>query len=97
MTHTLQDGRIANIECAIQGCSTRCLGIPAKLLKIGDKMMWNGGGYTTVEAIEFSKTGKTMVVQERSHSNGKLYSRKFGNIESRGVVIIENGTYAYVK
>lgn len=97
MTHTLNDGRIANIECTRQGCSTRCLGIPAKDLKIGDKIMWNGGGHSTVEAIEFSKTGKTMVIKERSNYDGKLYDRKLGNIENRGMVILENGKYAYIK
>ena len=51
-------------------------GIQAKDLKIGDILMWNYGGKTEVKYIEFSKTGKTLKIIERS--DGKDYNRKLG-------------------
>ena len=40
-------------------------GIKAKELKVGMKIMWNGGGTCEVVNIEFSKTGKTLIATEK--------------------------------
>lgn len=37
-------------------------GIKAKNIRIGDELVWNFGGTSKVIAIEFSKTGKTLII-----------------------------------
>lgn len=49
-------------------------GIKAKNIKVGDELVWNYGGTSKVVAIEFSKTGKTLIVT--TEYNGELYERR---------------------
>lgn len=49
-------------------------GITAKNIKVGDVLVWNYGGTSTVVAFEFSKTGKTLKVT--TEADGELYERK---------------------
>lgn len=50
----------------------------AKNIKVGDTLVWNYGATSTVKAIEFSKTGKTLTVTTISNSDGKEYQRRLG-------------------
>lgn len=59
---------------------------PANELKIGSKLMWNGGSIFEVISIEFSKTGKTLNIIEKG-SDGREWNRKLRS--DRLVVIVE--------
>lgn len=51
-------------------------GIKSKNLKVGDVLVWNFGGTSTVKEITFSKTGKTLVIVEEF--KGQDYTRRLG-------------------
>lgn len=70
-----------------------CEGIKAKNLKIGDVLVWNFGGTSTVKEITFSKTGKTLTIVEEC--NGKDYTRRLG--AERIVVVKELNPVEEVK
>lgn len=59
----------------LQGLGIR-EGIKAKNLKVGDVLVWNFGGTSTVKEITFSKTGKTLVIVEEF--KGQDYTRRLG-------------------
>lgn len=50
----------------------------AKNIQIGNTLVWNFGATSTVKAIEFSKTGKTLTITTISGSDGKEYQRRLG-------------------
>jgi hypothetical protein len=68
-------------------------GIPAREIKIGDRLMWNFGETTIVKSVEFSKTRKTLSIVEES--GGKDYSRKLG-AERLVCILDEQGRYTYL-
>ena len=47
---------------------------PATEIKVGDVLVWNYGGTSTVKAI-LSETSKTVTIQEECRGN--LYERRF--------------------
>lgn len=59
----------------LQGLGIR-EGIKAKNLQVGDVLVWNFGGTSTVKEITFSKTGKTLVIVEEF--KGQDYTRRLG-------------------
>ncbi len=55
----------------LQGIAGYVTGTPAGELKIGDTMVWNGGGVTRVHAI--AKTTKCFVWIDEIDENGKIW------------------------
>ena len=49
----------------------------AKNIVVGSKLMWNFGYVNEVIQVEYSKTGKTMVITEKT-PEGKEYKRRLG-------------------
>lgn len=45
---------------------------PAKEIQLGDRLVWNYGGISEVVSIEYSKTGKTMTIVEKTE-DGKIW------------------------
>lgn len=74
-------------------------GTQASEIKIGDTLMWNYGGTSTVETIKYSKTGKTIVITEKWYNASK---KEFQTSErkmttSRLVCILKDGKFTIYK
>lgn len=60
----------------LQGIPGYQKGTPAKDLKIGDVVVWNGGVTSEVVGLEPSKTGKTILFQMKSGEDGVVRDRR---------------------
>lgn len=73
----------------LQGVYGHHKGTPAKELKIGDVLVWNGGETSEVVGMKPSKTGKTIVFQMKSTQDGEVRDRRM-NAETLVVVQDKN-------
>ena len=62
---------------------------PAGNIKVGDRLMWNGGSTDEVVAVRFAESGKTMWITEKT-DDGRIWpERKMTT--TRGVAIVRDG------
>lgn len=73
----------------LQGVYGHHKGTPAKELKIGDVLVWNGGITSEVVGMKPSRTGKTIVFQMKSTQDGEVLDRRM-NAETLVVVQDKN-------